>query len=343
MVQGGESVTLTIGVLVVVFAISLIGTQIVRRFALKRSVLDVPNERSSHSVPTPRGGGVAIAIAVLSGLLIVLMTDRIPGNLGIACIPPAALIAWLGWLDDRRSQPAALRLAAQVAAASWAVYWIGAVDQLVVGTRAYDLGPVAPVVSVVGLVWLMNLFNFMDGIDGIAGVEALVAMGAAAVICMLRGDAVSAWIAALIAVGALGFLPWNWAPAKIFMGDSGSVFLGFLIGVAALSADVSGGLPILGWVVLMGVFVVDATLTILRRIVRRERFSEAHRSHAYQRAVTAGFTHAQVSSSVFAVNLALGLAAAWSAVRPADALVLYVSVAVLLGGMYLAIERLRPM
>jgi Fuc2NAc and GlcNAc transferase len=246
-------------------------------------------------------------------------------------------MAFLGWLDDRRSLPAGLRLFIHFMAASWVVYWFGPVRALSIGTALLDLGWLATPLSIVGVVWLVNLFNFMDGIDGIAAAEALIVSAAAAFFCWRVGDFEVAWLAALIAAASAGFLPWNWMPARIFMGDAGSTFLGFMLGALALLADGRGALPAMAWIVLLGAFVGDATLTLMRRVVRRERLAEAHRTHAYQRAVQSGWSHARVSGAVMILNVTFALLVWGALARPAWAAAAYGLALALALATYLAV------
>ena len=300
------------GALVLALAVSWWGTGRVRQFALARALLDVPSERSSHTTPTPRGGGLAIAAVVLAGVLGAALAGWVGWKVAVALVPSGTAMAFLGWLDDRRSLPAGLRLFVHFIAASWAVSWLGPVRALSIGTASLDLGWVATPLSILGVVWLVNLFNFMDGIDGLAAAEALLVSVAAALFSWLVGDFEVAWLAALIAAGSAGFLPWNWMPARIFMGDVGSIFLGFMLGSFALLADRHGTLPALAWIVLLGAFVGDATLTLTRRVVRHERLAEAHRTHAYQRAVQSGWSHAKVTTAVMILNVTFA-ALVWGA------------------------------
>lgn len=313
------------------------GTGRVRHFAMARAVLDLPSERSSHTTPTPRGGGLAIAAVVLAGIVTAAAGGWVRFEVALALVPSGAAMAFLGWLDDRRSLPAAARLLVHFIAATWVVYWFGPVRALSIGTASLGLGWLAAPISILGIVWLVNLFNFMDGIDGIAAAEALMVGAAAALFCWWVGDFEVAWLAALIAAASAGFLPWNWTPARIFMGDAGSIFLGFMLGALALLADRRGALPAMAWIVLLGVFIVDATLTLIRRVARRERLSEAHRTHAYQRAVQSGWSHARVSGAVMVLNVTFAVLV-WGAVaRPAFAPAAYGLALALALGVYLAV------
>jgi len=330
------SVTAGVALLLAV-AMSWWGTGRIRQFAMARALLDVPSERSSHTTPTPRGGGLAIATVVLAGVLLAALGGWVRWEVAVALLPSGAAMALLGWLDDRRTLSAGLRLLIHFMAASWIVYSFGPVRALSIGTASLDLRWLATPVSIIGVVWLVNLFNFMDGIDGIAAAEALIVSAAAAFFCWRVGDSEVAWLAALIAAASAGFLPWNWMPARIFMGDTGSTFLGFMLGSLAILADRRGALPAIAWVVLLGVFVGDATLTLTRRVVRRERLAEAHRTHAYQRAVQSGWSHARVSAAVMILSVTFAALVWGTLAQPAWALAGYGLAVVLAVTVYLAV------
>jgi Fuc2NAc and GlcNAc transferase len=327
--------------LALAFAASWWGTGLARRFLLTRSVLDIPNPRSSHSTPTPRGGGVAMVAVVLAGILVGVAGGWIRGSIALALVPSGAAVALVSWLDDRRGTPQWVRLLVHVGSAAWVVYCFGPVEALDAG-GTLRLGFLGPVVTVLGIAWTANLFNFMDGIDGLAAGEAITVGFAAMLLCWRTGDLEPTWLAALVAVAAAGFLPWNWAPARVFMGDVGSVFLGFIFAALAVLTGQRGDIPATGWLVLLGVFILDATITLLRRIGQGERWFAAHRRHAYQRAVQAGLTHAQVSGTVMVVNGVLALLVWWGVARPNWAGPVYGGALILLLALYWRVGRARP-
>jgi Fuc2NAc and GlcNAc transferase len=331
-----------IAVLILAFGASWWATGQVRRFALARSVLDVPNERSSHSAPTPRGGGLAIVIVVLAGILVGALAGWIGTGIALALVPSGLAVAGVSWLDDRRGLPAWLRFLVHVSAAVWVVYCFGPVKSFEIGL-VISLGPLASIVTVLAIVWTANLFNFMDGIDGLAASEAATVGFVAMLLFWRAGDVEPLWLAALIVVAAAGFLPWNWHPARVFMGDVGSVFLGFMLASLGVLAGNRGDVPAVGWLVLLGVFFVDATLTLFRRMVRRERWFAPHKSHAYQRAVQAGVSHRQVTAAVIVVNAVLASLVWWVVARPAAAPVAYGAAVLLLLVLYWRIGRVLPM
>ncbi|HEY7637569.1 MAG TPA: glycosyltransferase family 4 protein [Gemmatimonadales bacterium] len=321
---------------------SLLLSWAVLRYAIGEALLDLPNERSSHTTPTPRGGGLAIVLVILGGLAILAATGEIDGPTGAALVGGGGLIAVVGWMDDRRHLPAVVRFACQIIAAVWAVAWLGGMPTLTYGSGSAHVGAAGAVIATLAIVWAINFYNFMDGIDGLAAGEAATA-GLAATLLLASRHSPLAGAAVLIAGAAAGFLPWNWERARIFMGDVGSGFLGFVFAALALASENSGAMPTLVWLLLLAVFFVDATVTLFRRIFRREDWYAAHRAHAYQRAVQGGWSHAKVVSAVLLLNLLLAVLA-WVAIRSPDRLpVMLLLAGVLLGGLYLAVERWRPM
>lgn len=281
-------------------------TALLRRYALARSLMDIPNARSSHSLPTPRGGGVAIVIAFLVGLLYAFYSDLgVPAGLFWALSGAGIGVALLGFLDDHGHIAARWRLLGHFSAAIWALYWLGGMPPLWVFGMSLDLAWVGHVLAALYLVWLLNLYNFMDGIDGIASIEAIcVALGGVAVYLTASVSVPGGWLAPLLLAAAVaGFLLWNFPPARIFMGDAGSGFIGIVLGVLSIHAATLQPALLWCWLILLGVFVVDATLTLLRRLARGEKVYEAHRGHAYQFASRHYGRHLPVTLAVLAINL----------------------------------------
>lgn len=324
-------------------SIAWAATGLVRRYALARAILDVPNHRSSHSVPTPRGGGAAIVVAFAAGLLALGVLEIVAISSIVGIGGGAVLIAIIGWVDDRHGVPARYRFLVQVGAAIWALWWIGGFPYFAIGAAKLRLGIAGPVLAVLGIVWYTNLFNFMDGIDGIAGGQAATCGAFGAILLFLAGHLDLAAVALVIAAASIGFLFWNWSPARIFMGDVGSSMLGFTFATLAISAENAGAVP-LGISLLLGAtFIVDATVTLVRRIARGAKWYEAHRSHAYQRAVQSGFTHAQVSGTVIGLNVAIGAALVATRESPQTQLLVFVIGTVAVIALYLLVERRMAM
>jgi Fuc2NAc and GlcNAc transferase len=286
-----------------------------RRLALARGMVDVPNARSSHQSAVPRGGGLAIALVASLALAGLAAIDDVSWNLALALLLPGALVAAIGWLDDLRGLRAAVRLAAHLVAASAALALVGGWGPawLPAGSAGWWLLQAA---TVVGMAWSINLYNFMDGIDGIAGAEALHLGGSG--FLLLSGalaDPGIASVALVLAACATGFLAWNWPPAKIFMGDVGSGYLGFAFAALAVASAHADPVMIFAWLILGGSFFMDALVTLVRRMMRGERVHEAHRMHAYQWLARRFGSHAQVTLLYAAVNVLWLLPMAWLSLR----------------------------
>ncbi len=301
-----DGTALAAGLAIGVMVVAWLGTRGMERYARARELLDHPNERSSHRAPTPRGGGLAIVCAFLGGLLALHAFGQVNSMLLAALGGGGVAVAAVGFIDDHGNLSPRARLLVHFAAAWWALYWLCGMPPLALGEGLVLDGPLWTLAGIVALVWLLNLYNFMDGIDAIASAEAIcVALGAV----LLGGS--SSWV--LLAAAASGFLMLNWPPARIFMGDVGSGFLGFALGVLAVDAAAWEQVPLLSSVILLGVFLVDATLTLLRRWLHGEALAQAHRSHAYQHAARLFGGHRPVVLAMILVNVVWLLPLAWVA------------------------------
>jgi Fuc2NAc and GlcNAc transferase len=278
-------------------------TSSVRRYALHADLLDHPNARSSHTVPTPRGGGVAIVASYLSLVAVFALAQVINARLAAALLGGGALVAALGFIDDRRPLPARWRFGGHLLAAAWVLAWLGPLPPVPIFGVVVDLGLGATLLSALYLVWSVNLFNFMDGIDSIASLEAIVVALGGAFLWWLTRPAGDWLLAVAFAACVAGFLVWNFPPARIFMGDAGSGFLGYIIATLALWSSHTAAHLFWSWFILGGCFMVDATTTLVRRVRRGEAFNEAHRSHAYQYAARRHESHKTVSIAFVAITL----------------------------------------
>lgn len=264
----------------------------------RRGILDRPNERSSHARATPRGGGLAIvAVVVVAAVLAVVLHPESYRRLS-AVIFPALTIAIISWFDDVSSVPNRVRFAFHLIAAAGATSVLGPVSEVSLGSFGMlALGPLAWPLTLLWIVGLTNAFNFMDGIDGIAGITSAAAgIALAALAAVVAAPAVGG-VAAALACASLGFLAFNWQPARIFMGDVGSAFCGFVVAVLPLAFPpelVPAAIPVA--VLAVWPFVFDTAFTIVRRLRRRENVFQAHRSHLYQRLVIAGWSHRAVAA-----------------------------------------------
>jgi len=286
-------------VIVLVMACGL--TYALRRYALARSLMDVPNARSSHTVPTPRGGGVAIVLVFLAAITLLTLNGTQDSRSWLALFGSGALVAVVGFLDDHNHIAARWRLLGHFGAGGWALLWLGGMPGVL---GAVDgLAPLWWAFGLLYLVWMLNLYNFMDGIDGIASVEAICVCAGACVIYAVGGHPQLMWLPALLAAAVAGFLLWNWPPAKIFMGDAGSGFLGLVLAILSVQAAWVEPNYFWAWVILLGVFVVDATFTLLRRLLRGDKVYQAHRSHAYQYASRVYGRHLPITVATALITL----------------------------------------
>lgn len=301
--------------LIVVLMLSVALTAFLRRYALSRSLIDVPNARSSHSVPTPRGGGVAIVVCFIGMLVLALFEGWIGVSPGIAFLGAGSLVALIGFMDDHGHIAARWRLLGHFAAAAWGLFWLGGFAPIHLLGFTIDIGWFGCVIGAFYLVWMLNLYNFMDGIDGVAAAEAIFCCLGACFIYWLGGFNNLIWAPLVLSMAVLGFLVWNFPPARIFMGDAGSGFLGVTLGMLSLQAAWTDSRLIWVWIVLLGVFIVDATLTLFRRLVRGEKVYEAHRSHAYQFASRQYGRHLPITLSVAVINTVWLLPIAFCVIR----------------------------
>jgi Fuc2NAc and GlcNAc transferase len=290
-------------IFLIIFAASSLMTWVLRRYALARSIIDIPNARSSHSVPTPRGGGVAIVFSFLAALPILAANESLPLHAMWSMLGAGAVVAVLGFLDDHGHIAARWRLLGHFIASVWALYWLGGMPVITMFNLEIDLAWLGHVLAVLYLMWMLNLYNFMDGIDGIASVEAICVCLGACLLYWLGGFGSLIVAPLLLALAVAGFLYWNFPPARIFMGDAGSGFLGIILGMLSLQAAWVSSKLLWVWLILLGVFIVDATVTLLRRLLRGDKVYEAHRSHAYQFASRQFGRHLPVTLAVMAINL----------------------------------------
>jgi len=302
------------------FCVTVLLTGLARRFLLSRRLLAIPNERSSHDTPTPQGGGIAIVVATTVALGVLAVLDALTTRVLIAVVGGGTAVAVVGFLDDRHNVSPKVRIAVHFAAAAWTLLWLDGLPPIPIGEGLYVLGFGGYLLGAIGIVWSLNLFNFMDGIDGIAASEAAFITLAGALISFVTHDSAEVVaISLVVGCACAGFLVWNWPPARIFMGDVGSGYLGYLVASIAIVAAHDDPVAWLVWLILGGVFFVDATLTLVRRWIRRERVYEAHRSHAYQW-LARRWGHRRVTVAVLLVNTLWLLPCAWlAAVNPAHA------------------------
>lgn len=313
-----------------IFVATLSGVEIFRRWSLRRRLLDVPNERSSHSVPTPRGGG-AVIVATITGASAIY--SLVTGDFGfLPYLAAGAIVAAVSFFDDVRPLSPFFRLLTHAAAAAVVVYVSGIATS---GESAFGdgrIGPIAMAGAFLFVVWLTNAYNFMDGIDGIAALQAIVAGASWAVAGKLAGLPEVSFLGGAVAAAGAGFLVLNWQPAKIFMGDVGSAFLGFMFAViplyAAQRAPSSAGNFYLTGILVVWFFLFDTVVTMAARALRGARIWEPHREHIYQKLVIGGMRHATATSIYGALAAFVGTTTVMLLFRrPSDAVWVFAAAA----------------
>ncbi|WP_374572214.1 glycosyltransferase family 4 protein [Acinetobacter sp.] len=291
-----------LGSCIAFFILSLLFTGYMRHYALKKNIIDNPNERSSHSVPTPRGGGVAVVLSYLLALSFLIYTNQLNNDIGLTLIGAGLVISVLGFLDDHGHINSMIRLAIHFIAAISAVASLGGFSAVAV-FNGFQLGFAANIIAVLFLVWLLNLYNFMDGINGIASAEAITSALSMAFLYWMLSPVLNFQALLLLAAAVSGFMLWNFPKAKIFMGDACSGFLGLTLGILALYALKQDLALFCAWLICLGVFIVDATYTLIRRILTGHKMYDAHRSHAYQILSRKVGSHTPVTLCVAAINI----------------------------------------
>jgi UDP-N-acetylmuramyl pentapeptide phosphotransferase/UDP-N-acetylglucosamine-1-phosphate transferase len=303
---------LPIAVFILVVILSYIGVLFIRRLALRHQIMDHPKERSSHSIPMPRGGGLAIVALVLVTSL--WFANETILSRSLIYILLGAILAWVGWRDDIYSLSPKFRFLVQGLVAIISILVMGYFRVVRIPMFGdVDLGVIGIVITFLWIIGMINAYNFMDGIDGMAGGVALSAGLCWMVLSSNVHNPFVFWVALSIAASSLGYLGHNWPPAKIFMGDVASTFLGYSFAVLPLiSADQSGDALTVG-TLLMWTVIIDPGATFIGRLLKRENIFSRHRSHLFQRLVIGGYKPATISFFYILLTLLAGyLTYIWS-------------------------------
>lgn len=288
------SIFLLTGLLLI---LSFVLTYLIRHYALRLKIMDMPNERSSHSVPTPRGGGLAIVLTWYIGISILFYLKYLDSHLYLALLS-GLLLAGVSIIDDLINLKPFIRLSVHIMTAVLAFTFLKGINPVAISFFMISSPVLLYTLVIIGIVWFINLFNFLDGIDGYASLETIVI--AIAIYLFTRNN-----VCLILIASTLGFLYWNWPKAKIFMGDIGSTQLGFILIVLGIYFHNIGELSIINWIMLSSLFWFDATLTLFRRWRNKEKITVAHKKHAYQRAVQAGLSHQQAVLISLVINLVI--------------------------------------
>lgn len=292
---------IAISILATLFFISWWGTYHLAQTLLNTSLLDIPNDRSSHQVPTPRAGGVVFVGLLALAWAIGGFTQTVDWRIVVTLLGGGSAVALSGFYDDRFSLSFKYRLTIHFLAAIWALAWMPHMPVWVFNHIHWSLSLVTAPFWVFWIVWMTNLYNFMDGIDGLAGGQAIfLSLGG---LLLIQHDPLLSWSLGFVAASALGFLVWNWAPAKIFMGDVGSAFLGYYFAVIMLIAVGKNPASFWAWMILTSLFWVDTSYTLIRRVMQKLPWYQAHCSHGYQQAAKKWGSHSSVTLGMMFINL----------------------------------------
>ena len=288
--------------LAVSFVTAVMLTGLLRSVAIRIGFLANPVARSSHSIPTPIGGGLAVALPVFLASAYAFFTGQLEKGFFLSLFGAYA-VALVGLIDDLKNVHAIWRIPLHFGAALWSLFWLGELPALDFGFFTILNQSALFILALLALVWLTNLFNFMDGIDGLAGAELLFVTGFSLITGISGIESGGSGLLTVACASAAGFLVWNWHPARIFMGDVGSSFAGFFIGLMALFTVQAGVMTYWTWLILLTTFAVDATLTLACRFWRGDRWFEGHNTHAYQHAARKFQSHRKVTIATILVNV----------------------------------------
>lgn len=289
--------------LMIITMTSFVLTGCLRRYALARNIIDTPNHRSAHTIPTPRGGGGAFIMTFFLAIPYVHYLGYKVEPFSFALLGGGGLVAMLGFWDDHKGVPELIRLFGYFSASIFALYCIGGMPSISFFWLTIPTGLVLNFLALIYLVWLLNLFNFMDGIDGLAATETISVCLGAVLLYALSGHYLLMGLPLVLAASVAGFLWWNFPPARIFMGDIGSAFLGMAIGLLTIQAAGVSQQLFWSWLILLGVFIVDATVTLLFRLCQGFPIHKAHSDHAYQHAVRLLGNHFWVTFGILILNV----------------------------------------
>lgn len=304
--------------LVFVFLVCLFSswvlTGVFRLVALKSNLLDIPVSRSAHNTPVPVGGGIVLVFIFMTAVVSLYLTERLSFPQFMSFMG-AFVIAAVGFVDDIKKLPIHWRIIPQLACSIWGIWWLDGIPDIDFFAFQVSSTWILNSLGVVALIWLVNLYNFMDGIDGIAASE-LAFVNVMSLLFVIKFRDSGIFLLSLVSLGAsCGFLIWNWSPAKLFLGDVGSGFIGYALGIMAVITLHLGVMTVWTWLVLLAVFVVDTLVTLLRRVIAGNKWYQGHASHGYQKAAKRFSSHRKVTISVMLINTFWLAPLAWLSVE----------------------------
>lgn len=287
----------------IAFVLSFLGVYFLKKYALRLKIVAIPNERSLHNKVTPRGGGVIIAIVFLAFILVFYITRQIMVAEFLVLFGGGLIMAVTGFLDDILELKASIRFIIQFFAVGWGIYWIGGIPSTAFFERLPVLYAIANAVTVVALVWFINSFNFIDGIDGLATSSATFFSLSTGGYFLWQGIEPYGSLLIVLAACSLAFLCFNWPPAKMFLGDAGSNFFGYLFGAMVLITVKNGNLSIWTWLIILAYLITDTTTTTFLRLCLVKGWYHTHRSHAYQNLARVLDNHKFVTCLITGINV----------------------------------------
>ncbi len=269
----------------------------------EKNLVDIPNERSSHEISTPKGGGVSIVVLTLIATAVLLINNSIDIKFAASMILGLSVIATTGFIDDIYNISIFKRVVLYGLSVFASIVILSPEHKVIFGNTYVDIGVMIYFIYALYSFWILNLFNFMDGTDGYAAIQTLTT---AIFSWVMLGSMLSAnenMLLLIVFASTLGFLVWNWSPAKIFMGDVGSCSIGFIFALFSIYTASEGFLSISVWLILLSPFIGDATFTLLKRIILREKWYHAHNGHAYQKLYQLGMSHKKIGLGLLALNI----------------------------------------
>ena len=302
-----------LSLLIFLTIISSLITDFVRRFSIKNKLLDIPNDRSSHDIPKPKGGGISIVLIILGTVAVLSFFGMIKPDISMSMLVGLSIVAVVGLIDDYKDLSILVRTIFYFIAAVFSIYLIGGITSISISDYYFDLNHIGFFLGVLFLVWTTNLYNFMDGTDGFAAIQTICIGLFCGLLLYLIAETSYAIIMFCLVASTIGFLHWNWAPAKIFMGDVGSCTIGFLFGLLSLYMEKMGIISIAVWLVLLSPFIVDSTFTLLKRIINKEKWYTAHNMHAFQKLYQSGLAHNKLAIGLLVMNITIVWPIAWLA------------------------------
>lgn len=291
-----------ISVLIAVFVFTIAVIGLIRVYALQHFIIDTPNDRSSHTIPTPRGGGAGIILMVIACIVLMGVLEKLSLEATLAFSGGGIIVAYTGWLDDNKNISVLWRMVLYSMATIWALFWLQKTHFNNMNHSILISEIVINIIFTIGILWIINLFNFMDGTDAFAAIQSICTSTVLCILFWLEGQNILLVIFSVILISSCGFLSWNFPPAKIFMGDVGSCTLGFFFGIFAIYTEINNLMSITIWLILLAPFIGDATFTLTKRIITKEKWYKAHNSHAYQRLYVMGFSHKKLVFGLLIIN-----------------------------------------